>query len=305
MKPHLIVNPTAARGKMRERWNAIEATLRAGNFAFDFAFTERRLHAVELTRAALAAGCDLLVAVGGDGTLNEVVNGMVTQDGVAVNPHAALGVIPSGTGSDFARTAGIARDPLAAAQQLAHATQTRPFDIGEIAYTRDGKTTRRFFANVAGIGFDAEVIERTERGGKRGGGTFPYYSALVTTIWKYQNKDVVVQMDDQCVQARMNAVVVCNGKFFGGGMQISPNSSLDDGWLDVITLGDLGRFEVVMNTPRLYNGTILEHPKVAAYRAKTVAVDPNPRMLIEADGEFIGPGPAKFRIHPGALRLRV
>ncbi len=305
MKPYLIINPASASGKMRERWQAIQATLRAENFAFDCAFTERPLHAVELTRAALAARCDLIVAVGGDGTLNEVVNGMVTQDGAAVNPNAALGLITSGTGGDFARTAGIPRDPIAAAQRLARATQTRPLDVGELAYARDGKPTRRFFVNVAGMGFDAEVIERTESGGKRGGGTIPYYSALVTTIWKYRNKQVAVQMDDQRVAGMLNAVVVCNGKYFGGGMQISPNSSLDDGLFHVIILGDLGRFEVVMNTPRLYNGTILEHPKVSEYRAKIVAVEPKQRMLIEADGEFIGPGPATFRIHPGALRLRV
>ena len=304
MPTKLIVNPASARGKMRERWRAIGATLRAENFAFDYVFTERQGHAIELTRAALDAGCDLVVAVGGDGTLNEVVNGMVTQDGKAINSNAALGVIPSGTGGDFARTAGIPRDPLAAARHLARATQTRPLDIGEIVYKREGKTMRRFFANVAGMGFDAEVIERTESGGKRGGGTIPYYSALVTTIWKYQNKEVVVQMDDQRVQARMNAVVVCNGKFFGGGMQVSPHATLDDGLFDVIILGDLGRFEVVMNTPRLYNGTILEHPKVSEYRAKTVVVEPKQRMLIEADGEFIGPGPATFRVHPAALRLR-
>lgn len=279
--------------------------MRAEDFAFECAFTKRSGHAIELTRAALDAGSELVVAVGGEGTLNEVVNGMVTQDGAAINPNAALGVIPSGTGGDFARTAGIPRDPLAAAQQLARATQMRPLDIGEIEYERDGKRAGRFFANVAGIGFDAEVIERTESGGKRGGGTIPYYSALLTTIWKYQNKEVVVQMDDRRVQARMNAVVVCNGKFFGGGMQISPNSNPADGWLDVIMLGDLGRLEVVMNTPRLYNGTILEHPKVSAQRAKTVVVESRQRMLIEADGELIGPGPAVFRIHPAALQLRV
>jgi len=304
MKPHLIINPASARGKMRERWHAIEATLRAENFAFDFVFTERPLHATKLARAALDAGCDLVVAVGGDGTLNEVVNGMVTQDGNAVNPNAALGVITSGTGGDFARTAGIPHDPLAAARHLARATQTRPLDIGEMVYERDGKTTRRFFANIAGVGFDAEVIERTESGGKHGGGTIPYYSALVTTIWKYQNKQVAVQIDDQRFEARMNAVVICNGKFFGGGMQISPNSNLADGMFDVIILGDLGRLEVLLNTPRLYNGTILEHPKVSEYRARTVVVEPKQRMLIEADGEFIGPGPATFRILPSALRLR-
>ena len=303
MKAKLIINPTAARGKMRERWDAIAATLCAENFVFDFVFTERPWYAVELTRAALDADCDLIVAVGGDGTLNEVVNGMVTQDGAAVNPNAALGVITSGTGGDFARTAGIPRDPLAAARHLVHAAQSRPLDIGEMIIPRDGKMMRRFFANIAGMGFDAEVIERTESGGKRGGGTIPYYSALVTTIWKYRNKEVAVQMDDQHIEGRMNAIVVCNGKFFGGGMQISPNSTLDDGLFDVIILGDLGRFEVVANTPRLYNGTILEHPKVSAYRAKTVVIEPRQRMLIEADGEFIGPGPTTFRIHPGALKL--
>ncbi|MBM3129862.1 MAG: diacylglycerol kinase family lipid kinase [Chloroflexi bacterium] len=303
MKTRLIINPTAARGVMRERWRAVEATLRAENFAFDFVFTERPWHAVELTRAALTDGIERVVAVGGDGTLNEVANGMFDARGAPINPNAALGVITSGTGGDFARTAGIPRDPVAAARQLARITQTRAIDFGEMIFTRDGKEARRLFVNIAGIGFDAEVIERTERGSKRGGGTLPYYSALVTTIWNYRNKRVVVQVDAQRVEGKMNAVVVCNGKFFGGGMQISPNSNPDDGILDVIILGDLGRFEVVMNTPRLYNGTILEHPKVTEYHARTIVVEPAERMLIEADGEFIGPGPATFRVRPGALNL--
>ncbi len=305
MKTQFIINPASARGKTRERWRDIETILRTEGLAFDSTFTERSGHAVELTRAALDAGATLIVAVGGEGTLNEVVNGMVTPDGTPRNPDAALGVIPCGTGGDFARTAGIPRDPRAAARHLARATRTRPLDLGEMVYTRDGKETRRFFVNIAGIGFDAEVIERTESGSKRGGGTIPYYTALITTIWRYQNKEVVVRMDDQRVEGTMNAVVVCNGKFFGGGMQISPNAALDDGWFHVIILGDLGRLEVVLNTPRLYNGTILEHPKVSEYRATTVTVEPKQRMLIEADGEFIGPGPATFRLHPGALRLRV
>jgi YegS/Rv2252/BmrU family lipid kinase len=306
MKTQLIINPMSARGTMKSRWHPIEETLRAENFAFDFVFTERQGHAIELARAALDAGYDLIVAVGGDGTLNEVVNGMVMQDGKPRNPNAALGVITSGTGGDFARTAGIPRETLAAARCLTRATQTHPLDLGEMTFReREGKTTRRFFANVAGMGFDAEVIERTESGGKRGGGTIPYYSALVTTIWKYQNKEVVVQMDDQRVEGTMNAVVVCNGRFFGGGMQISPNAALDDGLFHVIILGDLGRLEVVLNTPRLYNGTILEHPKVSEYRARTVVVDPSQRMLIEADGEFIGPGPTTFRLLPSALKLLV
>ncbi len=303
MKTQLIVNPTSARGTMQRRWHEIEATLRAEDFAFDFVFTERRGHATELARAAFDAGCDLIVAVGGDGTLNEVMNGMVTQDGKPLNPNTALGVVSSGTGSDFARTAGLPREMIAAARHLAHATQTRALDIGEMIFQVDGKETRRYFANVAGMGFDAEVIERLERGGKRGGGTIPYYTTLVATISSYRNKDVVLQIDDKRIEGRMNSVIVCNGKYFGGGMMISPNATLDDALFDVIILGDFGTLEVVLNTPRLYNGTILTHPKVSEFRAKTVSVESKQRMLIEADGELIAAGPATFRIHPAALKL--
>lgn len=305
MKTHLIINPVAAHGKMRERWHAVQATLRAENFSFDYSFTERHLHAIELTRAALATGADLIVAVGGDGTLNQVVNGMFDATGALINPGAAIGLITSGTGGDFARTAGIPRDPVAAARQLARATQTRVIDLGEMLLTREGKMTRRLFANIAGVGFDAEVVMRVEAGDKRGSGTLPYYSALLTTIWKYQNKDVRLQLDNTTVEGRFNAIVICNGKYFGGGMQISPNSNLTDGQLDVITLGDLGRIEVVLNTPRLYNGTILEHPKVRAYSAQRVTIDTRQEILIQADGEFLGPGPVTFCIRPAALRLRV
>jgi diacylglycerol kinase (ATP) len=305
MSTFLIINPTAAHGKMRERWRAVETTLRAENFPFEFAFTKWHLHAIELTRAAIQQGYDLIVAVGGDGTLNEVVNGMFDAQGALINPNAALGVIPSGTGGDFARTAGIARDPIAAARQLARSSQTRLLDLGEIQCVSDGKATRRLFANVAGLGFDAEVVMRVEASGKRVSGTLPYYSALLTTIGKYRNKDVHLQVDDQTIEGRFNAIVVCNGKFFGGGMQISPHSDLADGLLDVITLGDLGRVEVVLNTPRLYNGTILEHPKVREYHARHVTVAARQDILIEADGELIGAGPATLSVRPAALRLRM
>ncbi len=305
MKTKLIVNPVSAHGKMKSRWPQIEAALRAEDFAFDHVFTERQGHAVELTRAALDAGFDLIVAVGGDGTLHEVVNGMVGEDGRARNPAAALGVITSGTGGDFVRTAGLPREWVAAAHHLAHATGTRPMDVGEMDYCVEGREVRRYFANIAGMGFDAEVIERTERSGKRGGGTIPYLTTLLSTISVYRNKDVTLRLDDQVISARANAVVICNGKYFGGGMQVGPNATLDDGWFDVIVIGDMNTLEVIVNTPKIYNGTHLSHPKVSEYRARVVRVESKDRVLIEADGEFIGPGPATFRIHPAALRLRV
>lgn len=303
MKTQLIINPIAGHGTMLRRWGQIETLLQAEHFACDAVFTERHEHGIELARRAVEAGYDLVVAVGGDGTLNEVVNGMMA-DGKPLNPAAALGVITSGTGGDFARTAGISRDPLAAARQLARATTTRPIDLGEMILTREGKEARRYFANIAGMGFDAEVAERIETQGKYGGGTIPYLSTLISTISTYQNKDVDLAIDAQPVQGRMNSVIVCNGKFFGGGMMVSPNAVLDDALFHVILLGDLTTLDVLANTPKIYNGTHLTHPKISEYTARQVRVESKQRMLIQADGEFIGPGPATFRILPAALRLR-
>lgn len=305
MKPKLIVNPTAAHGTMAKRWPAVQEILCAENFEYDFALTERRGHAIELARTALDAGYDLIVAVGGDGTLNEVVNGMIAEGGKAINPNAALGVITSGTGADFVRTAGLPRDPLASARHLVHATESRAIDIGEIIFRAESKEVHRYFANVVGMGFDGEVIERTERGGKRGGGTIPYLTTLVATIFRYQNKDVTLCIDTKTRQGRMNSVIACNGRYFGGGMRVGPNATFDDGKLDVIVLGDFSAVEVLMNTPKIYNGTHLTHPKVSEDRGTVVSVESKQRMLIEADGELIGEGPATFRIIPAALKLWV
>ncbi len=287
---------------MVKRWPRIEERLRALNFPFEAVFTERRGHATLLARAALDAGFDLIVAVGGDGTVNEVLNGLVV-DGKAIQPAAALGIITSGTGGDFARTAGLPRDMLAAAEHLARATGTRPFDVGEIVHGLYGQEQHRYFANVAGMGFDAEVIERLESGGKRGSGTIPYLMALVRTVTSFRNKDVKMEIDGRVVQSRFNSVIVCNGQYFGGGMQVGPHAALDDGLFDIVTLGDFSVLEILIHTPKIYNGSHLSVAKVGECRAQSVAVESRQRMLIEADGELIGSGPARFRILPAALNL--
>ena len=304
MKTQLIVNPTSAGGKLRARWDEIRQTLEAENFPFEAAFTECRGHASELARAALARGCDLVVAVGGDGTLNEVLNGMI-QDGTAIKPDASLGVISTGTGSDFARTLGLPRDMVAEARRLAKARTKRSIDVGEVIYPVNGESASRYFINVAGMGFDGEVIQRIEKNGKRGAGTLPYLTTLILTISAYHNKDLTLKVDGQPVRGRMNAVVVSNGKYFGGGMMVAPHALLDDGQFDVITIGDMNTFEVLMNTPKIYKGTHLSHPKVSEYHGRTVQVEPEQQMLIQVDGELVGPGPATFRIHPGMMNLWV
>jgi diacylglycerol kinase (ATP) len=305
MKTQLIVNPTCGHGRMVDLWPKIQQTLVAEGFDFQVAMTARPGHATELARAALDSGCELIVAVGGDGTLNEVTNGLIAG-GQAVNPRAVLGVIPGGTGSDFVRTVGLPHDAIAAAWHLAHATLDRPLDIGEMMFDVDGLATHRYFANVAGMGFDAEVVERLERGGKRGGGTIPYLTALITTVSSYRNKKVCLRIDDQIVQEGwMNSVLICNGKYFGGGMQVGPNAQLDDAKFDVVVLGDFSTREILTNTPKIYSGTHLALAKVSEFHGRSVRVEAEQPMLIEADGEYIGQGPATFVLHPAILKVRV
>ncbi len=304
MKTKLIINPASGRGNVARRYSQIEAILCEENFPFDATFTTHRGNATEATRAALNEGYDLIVAVGGDGTLNEVVNGMVSRDGRAINPHAALGLIPSGTGSDFARTANIPRDTVTATRRLARATKDIILDLGKITFYRKGKPEVRFFANVSGMGFDAEVIARLECSGKSSGGTIPYYRALLASISRFHNLDLRITIDGKTIQGNINPLVVCNGKFFGGGMMIGPNATLNDGKFHVMLGHDFTVSGLLLATPKLYSGSILSHPKAAEYIAETVTVESSETILIEADGELIGEGAATFQIVPAALKLR-
>lgn len=307
MKTRLIVNAASACGHKARRYSRIEATLREKNFPFEAVFTTHRGHATELARAALRDGCDLVVAVGGDGTLNEVVNGMVARDGKAVNPDVGLGLIPLGTGSDFARTVNIPSDEDAAVQRLTWAAKDVPLDLGRITFHQAGKPAVRFFVNVSGMGFDAEVITRLEDSGKRGGGTISYYRALLGAIFRFRNFDVKITIDGRIVRGNINPIVVCNGKYFGGGMKIGPNAILNDGKFHVMLGRDFTALELLLATPRLYTGSILKHQKVTEYVAKTITVESPTPIPTEADGELIGEceGPTTFEIIPAALKLRL
>jgi len=320
-KARLIVNPVSANGKTAGRWPPVQGLLRTQGLEFDHVFTERPGHASELARQAVAEGCTLIVAVGGEGTLNEVVNGLVGPEG-AVPPDVVLGIIPSGTGTDFVRTLGIPRDCLQACQRLLRA-ETTAVDLGEVEYAPLGPAAgagqgltasyppaeiglrHRYFINVAGLGFDGEVAERVNRSSKALGGTIPYLTNLFITLVSYQNKHVELTMDGQTARRRLNSVIVSNGRYFGGGMFIAPHADLQDGLFDVIILGDLNKLEFTQNVPKVYNGTHLTHPKVSEHRAREVRVVSQERMLIQADGELVGMAPATFRLLPQAIRVKI
>ena len=297
----VIVNPVAGANSTRKKWPRINQLLKRIGLSFDYQFTEGAGHAIELARAAANNGYRYVVAVGGDGTVNEVANGILGSTGAS---STALGVISTGTGSDFVRSIGVPQDYLTACLSLTSWRRSL-VDVGVVEYRNKGQTLRRFFVNVAGTGFDAAVVENTERLPKYFGGTVPYLFALLRTLLGYHNKSVVMHIDGKVEAARILNVVVANGAYVGGGMHVAPEASLDDNLLDIVIIGDIGKLELLKAVPMVYKGTHVTHPKVRVEKAAKITVESSERILVYADGELLGEGPASFWLMPAALSIIV
>lgn len=301
--PHakVIVNPVAGACSTRRKWPLISQRLREVGLSFDFQYTEGVGHAIELARAAASDGYRYLVAVGGDGTVNEVANGILSSTS---SMRITLGVVSTGTGSDFVRSVGIPRD-----YAIACSSVTSPrrllIDVGVVEYRCAGKSERRFFVNAAGIGFDAAVVEKTERLPKYFGGTIPYLVGLVRALLSYRNKWVVLHLGTKVEATRITTVVVANGCYLGGGMRVTPQAELDDSLLDVMIVGDVGKFELLKTLPRVYKGTHVTHPKVRMEKTPHITIESSERLLVHADGELLGEAPAAFWLMPLALSIVV
>jgi YegS/Rv2252/BmrU family lipid kinase len=297
----VIINPVAGASSTRRKWPRISRLLKHIGLSFDYEYTEGVGHAIELARVAASDGYRYLVAVGGDGTVNEVANGILRSTNAS---STSLGVISTGTGSDFARSMGLPRHYLNACSALTHG-QKALIDVGIVEYQHKGQTQQRYFVNAAGIGFDAAVVESTERLPKLFGGTVPYVFGLLRTLIGYRNTSVVVRIGDKVERTRVVTVAVANGSYFGGGMHVAPDASLNDCLFDVMIVRDMGKFELLRAFPRVYKGTHVTHPKVVMGKAAEVTVESPERILVHADGELLGEGPVSFRLIPAALSIMV
>jgi len=301
LRTKVIVNPVAGAHSTRRKWRLISKLLSRVGLSFDFEYTEGVGHAIELARLAASDGYRCLVAVGGDGTVNEVANGILHSTNAATT---ALGIVSTGTGSDFIRSVGIPRDYATACSALT-GSKRLTIDVGVVEYQREGQTLQRFFVNTAGTGFDAAVVKETERLPKFFGGTVPYVAGLLRTLLVYKNKPVVVRAGGEVESGRVLNVVVANGGYLGGGMHIVPQAELDDSLLDVAIIGDMGKLELLKELPKVYKGTHVNHPKFKMKKAANVTIESSEPMLVYADGELLGELPASFRVMPAALSIVV
>lgn len=297
----VIVNHFAGGGVSGKRWPHISELLKDAGLSFDHVFTDGVGHGIELASEAASQGYELVIAVGGDGTVNEVVNGLVDETGKG---RATLGIISMGTGGDLVRSLGIPRDYTEACRLLSNFKRAT-IDLGIVEYMIGGERVRRFFINTAGLGFDAVVVERQKGFPKIITGTLPYVICLMLTLGGYRNKQVILDVEGVKEEQRVFSVVVNNGRYFGGGMKVAPNADLCDGLLDVIVLGDMSKIEVLWNFPRVYRGTHITHPKVSTYQARSIEIQPSERMLLQADGELLGEAPASFQVLPAALTVAI
>lgn len=298
----VIVNPNAGKGRGEKDWKHIASLLSKEGLHFDAKFTGRKGHAMRLATEAINSGYRKIITVGGDGTLNEVING-VFLNSVCHTTDVSLGLIPVGTGNDWGRMFDI---PLnyAGAVNIIKENNTLLHDAGMIAYFEGKERKIRYFINIAGIGFESAVVKRTNYQKERGhGGKLIYLYNLIITLFSYKNKKVRLTIDSEKKKVKIFSINIGNGRFCGGGMRQTPDAIPDDGLLDVTVITGMGKFEIIRNLGILYNGKILEHPKIHGYRCKDLVVDSNSPIYTEADGEFLGHTPATFSIIPSALKI--
>ncbi|MCH2101366.1 MAG: diacylglycerol kinase family lipid kinase [Planctomycetes bacterium] len=295
-----VVNPCSAGGKTGRRWPQREQAMRALFPQAEVQFTHAPKDAVRITSDAQARGQQLVVAVGGDGTVHEVVNGLMRGDG----ERATLGILPSGTGSDFARGLGIGPSFEQALDQLAEG-KSRRIDLGRVESPNDPARTE-WFGNVASLGVTGEVVRRVNKSRKWFGSKPTYLWASVGALMRYRNARVRWSLDNSVAEdRRIKAIAIGNSSYFGGGMCIAPDARPDSGDFQVAIFGDLGRFEAIRRLGETYFGTRIEHADIYYHTAKRIEIESATTRAVEVelDGEAWGPLPARVAIEPAALRV--
>jgi YegS/Rv2252/BmrU family lipid kinase len=243
-------------------------------------------------------GATLLVIVGGDGTVHEVVNGIAQRDGVE------LALIPRGTGWDFARTHGIPKR-LGEALRIARDGEPRRFDLGRVTYHADGGEQSAWFANIASVGMSGAVAQKANTTTKALGAKTSYLLALGVVFARWKNVRLRVRIDAERREALMEDVIVAVGRYLAGGMKITPDAEPDDGLFDVLLIGDVTKAELVRVMPKIYRGTHLPHPKGEVLRGRAVSIQADEPLPVQLDGEQPGTTPVSFEVVPAAIRLRV
>lgn len=287
-----IMNPTAGGGRAARAWPRLAAALAAREVPVALAITRGAAEATDIAAAAAASGTRRVLVVGGDGTLHEVLNGLIGG-----GARMTLAVAPCGTGNDWARGRAIPRQPAAFAAMLA-AGRTLAHDVGEIDYQGLHGRERRHFINLAGVGYDAYVLERLPRGGPR---ALTYLAAVTAGLLRYRPPLTTVATEAGDRSGRYFAAFAALGRYAGGGMQFAPRAQPDDGLLDLVTIDHLGVMATLARLPSLYGGRLLDDPAVHWRLTAATSITTDRPARVQADGQLLGSTPVSVRVLPGAI----
>ncbi len=297
-----VVNPASANGSTRRRWPEIAHRAAELGLTGETLFSERPGHAATLAQQAAEGGARLVVAVGGDGTVHEVANGLLRAP---AERRPELATVPRGTGKDFARSFRI---PKGVDEALAVARDgvTRTVDAGHAAFTAwDGSAAEAYFTNFAGAGISGAVAARANTSSKALGGKASFFWATSAVFVRWKNSEYEVTIDGERRAGRMLEVIAAIGDQLAGGMRLTPDADPADGLLDVVLIGDATKADFVRTLPKIYRGTYLPHPRAEVIRGTRVEIETAIPLPIALDGEQPGTTPAVFEVVPAALRLRV
>lgn len=282
-----IVNPAASGGKALAVWERVSTWLEKENVPYSYAVSLDADHVEALARVAAQSSGAVVAGVGGDGTLSRIATGLA-------GTNAALGVIPAGTGNDFARTFGFPADPEAACRNLLD---------GETAFIDIGRLNGRLFINVAGAGLDAEVAADANRIFKRLSGSLGYLLALVKQVITFRPRTIRMVVDDQAFTVKAWLVTVANARYYGSGMMVAPQADPQDGLADVVIVQDIHRLRFLCLFPRVYRGSHIAHPAVRVLRGRDIKITSDGMLHVHADGEIYGQSPLHVTIEHCGLRL--
>lgn len=298
----VLVNPNAGVGKGEKDWNTISGLLDQNGLRYHAIFTGHRSHAMQLVEEHINKGVRKFLVVGGDGTMNEAVNGIFNQSSVPTT-SITLGMIPVGTGNDWIRTYDIPTDyekiiPIICRED------TLLQDAGMVKYRQGTEEGSRYFINMAGLGFDGFVAKKTNHDKDLGrSNAFIYLKNLISSLFSYTSSQTRVVVDDRELNENVFSISIGIGQYNGGGMRQAPGALPDDGLFDLTLIKDLSKLAVIASIRRLYNGTIGEHKRVITMVGKKIRIESAPPVFLETDGESLGHSPFEFEIIPQSLRV--
>ncbi len=299
-----VINPNSGGRKCERDWNKISGLLDKQNIDYHAVFTQRRNHAIELVRDHIEQGYRKVVSIGGDGTLNEIVNGVFRQKTVPTT-DITLGVVSVGTGNDWGRTFHIPAD-YAGAIELLRKEDTFVQDAGMVSFDAKADIKARYFINMAGLGYDGLVAQKTNADKELGkANPLVYFKNIFSALFSYKSQPTRIIIDGVEMHHNLFSLNIGIGRFNGGGMIQAPNALPDDGLFDLTIYKHMSKWSVVANVNRLYNGTIGQHKKVELHTGRNIIIDPRNPILLEVDGESLGVSPFTFTLIPGCLKVVV